>query len=78
MGIEEREKAWQKGLEDARAQGLDFVTRSYPEFDAKFLACVVEGCDWVDYMPLKKDTSTLGPALMAHITKYHPRDGKKK
>lgn len=77
MGIEEREKAWQKGLEDARAQGLDFVTRSYPEFDAKFLACAVEGCDWVDYLPLKKDASTLGPTLLAHINKYHPREEKK-
>lgn len=74
MGIEEREAKWAKAMTSAREQGKDYVVRSYPEFEAKFIECVHEGCGWTEYLPNRDDWDKdpiIQSSLYNHTVKNH-------
>ncbi len=80
VGIEDREKKWAAAMLEARRLGKDYIVRSYPEFEAKFIECVVEGCGWTDYLPNTNDwldDPVVQTSLYRHTAKEH-RKGEDK
>lgn len=78
VGIEDREKKWTAAMLEARKQGKDYIVRSYPEFNARFIECVVEDCGWTDYLPDRKDwqDDPLAQTALFKHTAMHREEGK--
>lgn len=51
MGMTQGQEPWDALLTAARDAGKDFMIRSYPEFNARFIECTAQGCGWTEYVP---------------------------
>lgn len=76
MGIEKREAAWEKAIQEARRTGKTYIVRRYPEFKARFIECVVKDCGWTEILPDRDDwvdDIEIQQSLLIHVMKKHPR-----